>query len=285
MKLTDLIYDGKRPFDISSFDTGATTRVNEKEKGRELLAENVEKMASLQDRLYAEGKQGLLVIFQAMDAGGKDSTIKHVFSGINPQGIKVTSFKEPSAEELEQGYLWRISRALPPRGTIGVFNRSHYEEVLISKVLNLPENQKLPARALGKDLWKNRYRQLVEYEQYLHENGYTILKFFLNISKEEQRQRFLSRLEEPEKNWKFSLGDLDTREHWNSYMKAFQDCINNTSTRFAPWYVIPADRKWFARYVVSEFIVKALEKMNPQYPVFEGKTEELHQARERLENE
>jgi PPK2 family polyphosphate:nucleotide phosphotransferase len=206
------------------------------------------------------------MILQATDAAGKDGTIEHVTRGLNPQGCHVRSFKAPSSEELDHDYLWRVNRKLPERGTIGIFNRSHYEEVLVAKIHNLPFKQQLPEETVKEDVWKKRYRQINDYEKYLHENGIVIIKIFLHLSKDEQKKRILARIDDPAKNWKFSAGDLDERKYWDAYQKAFEDMIRYTATAYAPWYVVPADRKWFARTLVSEILLKTLEKIDPKYP-------------------
>lgn len=232
---------------VADFETDYTSDL-EKKEAKQLLEENTEKLTKLQDKLYAQDKFSVLIIFQAMDAAGKDGTIKHVMSGINPQGCQVFSFKQPSAEELDHDYMWRIYKSLPERGRIGIFNRSHYEDVLVAKVH--PEivlNGKLPninkVEDIDEKFWKNRYRQINDFERHLTENGTIILKFFLNVSHEEQLERFLSRLEDDSKNWKFSASDLKEREYWDDYMKAYSDMLTATSTPYAPWYVIPADKK------------------------------------------
>ena len=226
-------------------------------------------MADLQDKFYAFDKYSMLLIFQAMDAAGKDSTIKHVMSGLNPQGTQVFSFKQPSAEELDHDYLWRTTKALPQRGRIGIFNRSYYEEVLVVKVHDLIKNEKLPDQLISKNIWKERYLQIKNFEKHLFQNGTVILKFFLNVSKEEQKERFLKRLETPSKNWKFSAGDLAERKLWNEYQICYEDAINETSTKHAPWYIIPADKKWFARLAVSEIIIRQMKRLKMEYPKLE----------------
>ena len=222
-----------------------------------------------------------------MDAAGKDSTIEHVMSGVNPQGCQVYSFKQPSAEELDHDYLWRTNKCLPERGRIGVFNRSYYEEVLVVRVHEgILAAEKLPAEVVDKDIWKQRYRDICAYERYLARNGTAIVKFFLHVSKEEQRRRFLARLDEPVKNWKFSLSDVKEREHWDDYMEAYEDMLAHTSTEHAPWYVIPADHKWFMRMAVADVIVSVLEKLRPEFPtITEEKRRELEAARKALEQE
>ena len=255
---------------VSEFDTHFTGDLTKQEAGA-LLAEDIEKLSALQGKLYAQDRYSVLVIFQAMDAAGKDGTIKHVMSGINPQGCQVYSFKQPSAEELDHDYLWRINRCLPERGRIGIFNRSQYEDVLIAKVH--PEiilSNKLPGVTSLEDVtpkfWKKRYRQINDYERYLTENGTIVIKFFLNVSKDEQKRRFLARLEDEAKNWKFSTSDLKERSYWDDYMKAYSDMLTHTSTEDAPWYVIPADNKWFMRYAVGRILCELMGELDLHYP-------------------
>ncbi|MCM0217672.1 polyphosphate kinase 2 family protein [Bacteroides fragilis] len=263
---------------VSEFDTHFTGDLTKQEAGA-LLAEDIEKLSALQGKLYAQDRYSVLVIFQAMDAAGKDGTIKHVMSGINPQGCQVYSFKQPSAEELDHDYLWRINRCLPERGRIGIFNRSQYEDVLIAKVH--PEiilSNKLPGVTSLEDVtpkfWKKRYRQINDYERYLTENGTIVIKFFLNVSKDEQKRRFLARLEDEAKNWKFSTSDLKERSYWDDYMKAYSDMLTHTSTEDAPWYVIPADNKWFMRYAVGRILCERMGELDLHYP--EMPVEALH---------
>ena len=255
---------------VSEFDTHFTGDLTKQEAGA-LLAEDIEKLSALQGKLYAQDRYSVLVIFQAMDAAGKDGTIKHVMSGINPQGCQVYSFKQPSAEELDHDYLWRINRCLPERGRIGIFNRSQYEDVLIAKVH--PEiilSNKLPGVTSLEDVtpkfWKKRYRQINDFERYLTENGTIVIKFFLNVSKDEQKRRFLARLEDEAKNWKFSTSDLKERSYWDDYMKAYSDMLTHTSTEDAPWYVIPADNKWFMRYAVGRILCERMGELDLHYP-------------------
>lgn len=268
--LKDLLAKPGQNHLVADFDTSFTAGVS-KQDAKEQLARDVEKLAELQDMLYAQDRYSVLVIFQAMDAAGKDGTIKHVMSGINPQGCQVYSFKQPSAEELDHDYLWRISRSLPERGRIGIFNRSQYEDVLIAKVH--PEiilSSKLPGiktlEDINADFWKRRYRQINDFERYLTENGTVILKFFLNVSKEEQKKRFLERLNDPAKNWKFSSSDIDERQFWDDYMNAYADVLTETSTEVAPWYVVPADNKWFMRYAVGRIICERMKQLDLHYP-------------------
>ncbi len=241
-----------------------------KEDGEGLLQQGVQLLAEYQERLAAQDSYAVLLCLQALDAAGKDGTIRHVMSGVNPQGVHVTSFKAPSAEELDHDYLWRCARALPARGDIGIFNRSYYEEVLVARVHpEILERQRLPKPARGHDVWHRRYRDINAWERYLVDNGFVVVKVFLNLSKEEQRTRFLARVEEPEKNWKFSPGDVREREHWDAYQEAYSEMLTHTSTEWAPWYVVPADRKWFARICVSAILARTLMTIDPQYPVLD----------------
>ena len=249
------------------FDPRFKADVVRKKDGAELLQRGIALLADYQARLAAQDTYGVLVCLQALDAGGKDGTIRHVMSGVNPQGVAVHSFKVPSAEELDHDFLWRYARKLPERGQITIFNRSHYEEVVVVRVH--PENldrQKLPAENKGEGIWARRYREINDWERYLTDNGFRIVKIFLNLSKEEQRTRFLKRLDLPEKNWKFSSHDIAEREHWDDYQEAFSEMLSHTSTKWAPWYVIPADRKWFARVAAAAVIANALIELDPQYP-------------------
>lgn len=286
MEVKNYRYDGDKKFSVKKFETRDTAEFTEKAQGTEKLAENLIRMGELQDRLYAENKEALLIIFQAMDAAGKDGAVKHVMSGMNPQGIIVHNFKQPTSEELSHDYLWRAMRVLPGRGNIAIFNRSYYEDVLVVKVRKLYENLHLPERCLKGDLFERRYRQIREFEHYLHENGIRVVKFFLNISKEEQKERFLERIDDKEKNWKFSDSDIKERAYWDEYQKAYEDAINATGTDYAPWYVIPADKKWFARLLISEIIINVLEDMDPKYPKLPSEKEAmLLQCRDQLLNE
>jgi len=238
---------------------------------KDRLAEGIVRMENLQERLYADGKWSVLLVFQAMDAAGKDSAIKHVMSGVNPQGCEVHSFKEPSAEELDHDFLWRAAQRLPSRGRIGIFNRSHYEEVLVVRVHpELLQQQKLPPGTIGPDIWKHRFKEIRAFERHLAQNGMLVLKFYLHISKEEQRKRFLARIAEPAKRWKFSANDLKERERWDRYMAAYEEMIRATSTEYAPWYVIPADHKHVTWLIVAEAILEALERLRPQPPRISG---------------
>lgn len=274
-------------FDLDRFATDDLPEgLPRKHEAGRLLKRGVARLGALQDRLYASGKWSLLLVFQAMDAAGKDSTIKHVMSGINPQGVSVTSFKAPSTQELAHDFLWRVGRALPARGMIGIFNRSHYEDVLVTRVHeDLLKAANLPPSLIGGDkFWRHRIEDIAAYETYLGRQGMRIVKFFLNVSREEQKKRFLSRLDEPDKTWKFNEGDLKERTLWPQYRKAYQDAIAGTATVNAPWFVVPADRKWFARLVVAEAIIEALSGLDLDPPhVSEDEHAEISEARRRLE--
>ncbi len=258
-----------------------------KDHAQQLLEQNLRDLTEMQGLLYADDRYALLLILQAMDAAGKDGTIKHVMSGVNPQGCQVFSFKQPSVEELDHNFLWRYMKALPERGRIGIFNRSYYEDVLVVRVHpELLDKQKLPPGKRGKSFWEGRYNDINAFEQHLVRNGIIILKFFLNVSKKEQKRRFLERLDRPEKNWKFSAADVAERQCWDDYMKAYQDTLNATSTDWAPWYVIPADHKWVTRAVVADIVTSALRKLDLHYPkVAEEQRQALAEARRRLEEE
>jgi PPK2 family polyphosphate:nucleotide phosphotransferase len=249
------------------FDPAATSDGVEKKRATELLEESVALLSAYQDRLAAQDTDGVLLCLQALDAAGKDGTIRHVMSGVNPQGVHVHSFKVPSDEELRHDYLWRYARQLPARGEIGIFNRSHYEEVLVVRVhRELLERQHLSSDSKGEGLWKRRFREINDWERYLAANGIRVLKVLLNVSKEEQRVRFLRRLDLPEHNWKFSVSDIHERGFWDDYQRALSDVLSQTSTRWAPWYVVPADHKWFARICVGAVLVHALAQIDPRYP-------------------
>ncbi|MGE0042659.1 MAG: polyphosphate kinase 2 family protein [Vicinamibacterales bacterium] len=280
------VTDGSR-FRLSRVDPGDTRGLEIKDHAKTLLEQGVRRTAELQERLYAQDRWAVLLIFQAMDAAGKDSTIKHVMSGVNPQGCEVHSFKTPSTEELDHDFLWRALRVLPRRGHIGIFNRSYYEEVLVVRVHpDYLARQQLPDQLVTKRIWKERFADIRDVERYLHRQGVVIRKFFLHVSRDEQRRRFLSRLDEPEKNWKFSLADVHEREHFPDYMRAYEDMIRHTATPYAPWYVVPADHKWFTRLVVSSAIIETLESLQPRFPTVDAKTRrELGVARAALESE
>lgn len=286
MSAKDYRYDGSRKLNIRNLSTDAGDEKEHKKELQQKTAENIARAAELQERLMAAGSEGLIVAIQARDAAGKDSLIKKIFSGLNPSGLEVHSFKAPSKDELEHDYLWRIMRAMPPRGHIGVFNRSHYEDVLVTKVHHMEKDYTLAQRCITEDFYERRYRQLRNWEQYLYENGYRMVKIFLNVSKEEQRERFLDRMELAEKHWKLSLADMKERALWEEYDDAYEAAVNATATEKAPWYVVPADAKWYTRYLVSEILVDILEEMNPQYPPLDSaEAARIPAAIEQLERE
>ena len=271
-------------FRLSQIKPGDSRGVKSKEEATEYLQQGISRLAAAQDKLYAQDQWGVLLVFQAMDAAGKDGAIKHVMSGINPQGCQVYSFKAPTSEELDHDFLWRTSKSLPERGRIGIFNRSYYEEVLVVKVHEeILEKQKLPKKVISRKIWEERYEDIRAFERYLARQGYLILKFFLHVSKKAQKERFLERLDRPEKNWKFSLADANERGHWDAYMKAYEDMIRATAAPHAPWYIVPADKKWFSRMVVAAAVDDALGKLDLEYPkVDEAKKKELVAARAAL---
>lgn len=272
---------------LKDYDPGFTAHYKNKDEASTKLQKDIKELAKYQNMLYAESTYALLVVLQAMDTAGKDGIIQHVMTGLNPQGTQVHSFKAPSVEELDHDFLWRNMQALPERGGIGIFNRSYYEEVLVVRVHpEILDLQKLPPGAKGKGIWKCRFEEINNFENYLSRNGIVILKFFLNLSKEEQRQRLLARINTPEKNWKFSLADVKERTYWDDYMMAFEDTFNHTSTEQAPWYIIPADNKWFTRTVVADVIVEKLKSLNLNYPVISQEHRKgLLESKKLLENE
>ncbi len=279
---------GEKKISLNDYDT-AYTGLYKKDDSEEILAGLIKETSELQTKLYADNRHALLIIFQAMDAAGKDGAIAHTMSGLNPQGCQVYSFKQPSAEELDHDFLWRHYIALPERGRIGIHNRSHYENVLITKVHpELVLAERIPGIAkvedLTDDFWNNRYKSIKDFEKHLSRNGTKIIKFFLHLSKEEQKERFLKRLDNPDKNWKFSAADVEERKYWKDYMKAYEEAINTTSTNDAPWYIIPADKKWFTRITISNIILKALKELHPQDPVLtpeeKGKFQEIRKMLE-----
>jgi PPK2 family polyphosphate:nucleotide phosphotransferase len=277
------VENGKR-FRLKDFDPADTGKMRSKEHAVAALQRGIDQLQDSQDKLYAQDQWAVLLIFQAMDAAGKDSTIKHVMSGVNPQGCQVYSFKAPSEEELNHDYLWRTTQRLPERGRIGIFNRSYYEEVLVVRVhADLLKQEKIPPSLISKTIWQQRFEDICGFERYLSHNGVVVCKFFLHLSKGEQSKRFLARLEEPEKNWKFSAADIHEREYWSDYMAAYEDMIRNTATAAAPWYVVPADHKWFTRLVVAAAVVDTLEGLSLSYPgVDPQKRKKLEEARQLL---
>jgi PPK2 family polyphosphate:nucleotide phosphotransferase len=273
-------------FRLSDIDPDDTLRFkkDDKQRAKQALTEGVQALAELQDMLYAQDRRALLLIFQAMDAAGKDGAIKHVMSGVNPQGCQVYSFKAPSAEDLDHDYLWRCSKCVPERGRIGIFNRSYYEETLVVRVHpEILARQRLPPELVGDGIWKQRFREIRNFEEYLTANGIAVRKFFLHVSRSEQRRRFLMRLDDPAKNWKFSANDAAERQHWRAYMEAYEDTIRHTASKEAPWYVVPADNKWFTRLVVAAAVVDALDSFDLCYPkVTKRQRQELAEARKAL---
>ncbi len=279
-------FDGSGKFHLKSCKTSEKGGLD-KEEGEEILKANRERLSELQEKLYAQDSWSLLVIFQGMDASGKDSAIKSIFEGVNPQGCEVTSFKQPTSHELDHDFMWRAMIALPERGHIGIFNRSYYEECLVTRVHHdLLAKEKIPRKLIGPAIWQQRFADISAFERYLTRNGTVILKFLLNLSKKEQRERFLERLEQPAKNWKFSMSDVNERAFWPRYMAVYQDIVRHTSTRFAPWHVVPADHKWFARVVIGSAIVSALENLNLRFPrADKASLQEFATVRKALENE
>jgi PPK2 family polyphosphate:nucleotide phosphotransferase len=292
MKLDNLAkrfrIDRPDKFRLSDHDTAECCGLTlDKSDAKTMLAEGIERLSALQERLYAQDRWSVLIVLQAMDAAGKDSVIKHVLSGINPQGCEVHSFKQPSEEELAHDFLWRVAQRLPARGRIGIFNRSHYEEVLTVRMHpELLESQKLPQQAKGKEIWHQRFKDIRAFERHLAQNGTLVLKFFLNVSREEQRKRLLDRIDQPGKRWKFSMGDVAERKLWPKYMDAYEDLIQQTSQPIAPWFVVPADNKWFTRLVVAGAVVEAMDKLKLEFPRVQGKAlKELSKVRRALQAE
>jgi PPK2 family polyphosphate:nucleotide phosphotransferase len=282
-----LVPPGKKISFKKDYDPGFTGDLVKKKDAKKLLADGILQLAEQQNMLYAQNNYALLIILQAMDAAGKDGVIKHVMSGVNPQGTQVFSFKAPSTEELDHDYLWRNFKALPERGNIGIFNRSYYEEVLVARVHpEILERQQLPPQLKDKGIWKRRFQEINNFEEYLVSNGTIVLKFFLNVSKAEQKKRFLERIDRPEKNWKFSSADAKERQRWDDYQAAYEDVLNHTNTKHAPWYVVPADHKWFTRLAVGGVILQTMRDLKLAYPtISEAQQQELLKAKEMLESE
>ena len=280
------VADGSH-FHLKDFHPAETLGLKSKSQAKKALEQGIVRLAGLQEKLYAQDRWAILLILQAMDAAGKDSTIKHVMSGVNPQGCQVSAFKAPSTEELQHDFLWRTSRSLPERGKIGIFNRSYYEEVLAVRVHpEFLDHQNIPVQLVSEKIWQKRFEDINAFERYLSRNGIVVLKFFLHLSRKEQRRRFLDRIVDPKKNWKFSMNDALERQHWEKYMRAYEDMIRNTSTKHAPWYVVPADHKWFSRLVVAEATTAALESLDLSFPKVDAqKRKELKEARAALEHE
>jgi PPK2 family polyphosphate:nucleotide phosphotransferase len=266
MKIKSFCFQGSKDFHLADFKTDASGGLAKGQKAEEALAANLAEMSHLQNMLYAHNRYGVLIILQAMDAAGKDSVIRHIMSGMNPQGVRVVPFKAPSTEELDHDYLWRVHDDLPERGSIAIFNRSYYEDVLVVRVHNLLISQNMPKELISDEIWQTRYRQIRDFERYMQENGITVIKLFLHVSQKEQAGRLLERIDNPEKNWKFSVADLHERQFWGRYQDAYEDMIRETATDAAPWYVIPADRKWFARLLISEILVQRLKELPLKSP-------------------
>lgn len=286
MKADRYRYDDHERPDLRDLPTHAGVDKDCREEIERRTAENIETMKQLQEALYADGREGIVLVLQALDAAGKDSIIKHVMSGLNPQGVMVHSFKQPGAEELSHDYLWRVVKQLPPRGSIAIFNRSHYEDVLAVQILELWKKAQLPDRVLQdsrSEFFRKRYRQIRQFEEYLYENGYRVVKVFLNVSKEEQGKRFLERIEKPEKNWKFASSDLETRARFDDYIDLYEEVIRETASDHSPWYVLPADQKWYTRYLLSEIMVDVLQSCDSRFPeLSEEERTHLEEAREQL---
>lgn len=286
MKADRYRYDDHERPDLRDLPTHAGVDKDCREEIERRTAENIETMKQLQEALYADGREGIVLVLQALDAAGKDSIIKHVMSGLNPQGVMVHSFKQPGAEERSHDYLWRVVKQLPPRGSIAIFNRSHYEDVLAVQILELWKKAQLPDRVLQdsrSEFFRKRYRQIRQFEEYLYENGYRVVKVFLNVSKEEQGKRFLERIEKPEKNWKFAFSDLETRARFDDYIDLYEEVIRETASDHSPWYVLPADQKWYTRYLLSEIMVDVLQSCDSRFPeLSEEERAHLEEAREQL---
>lgn len=284
--LEKYLFDGSGHFDIAKTSTSETSLCDDRDKAEKRILKNDGKIDELQNRLYADKKEGVIFLFQAMDAAGKDGTIRAVLTCLSPHGVHEAAFKSPSSEELSHDFLWRIAKQVPAKGEIAIFNRSHYEEVLIGRVKELYRLQDCARRINLDEVIGHRYEDIKAFEKYLYHNSVRVVKIFLHLSKEEQARRFLSRIEEPEKNWKFSSGDYEERKYWDAYQSAFEAAINHTATAYAPWYIVPADHKWYMRYVVSEIILKTLQDMDPQYPtVTKSRLETFKGYRNELQHE
>lgn len=260
-----LVKEGMK-INLDDFSTGCDADVDKHSVKSEGMPLAIAELQAYQEKLFADGHYGVLVVLQAMDAAGKDGTVKHVFAQLNPAGVHVQSFKQPSVEEKDHDYMWRINKALPSRGEIGIFNRSHYEDVVVSRIHNLIKSDGMPEKLIKKDVWEKRYRQIRDWEQYLSENGFPVIKIFLHISKDEQKKRLIDRIVTKQKNWKFSMSDIQERQYWNRYQKIYSEVISATSTKAAPWYIVPADNKWYTRYVVAQIVLQALRRINPKFP-------------------
>lgn len=286
MKIEKYRVSNDKKMKLKDFDSRENGGLEKNVAKKQLMPANIEELKILQEKLFADNRHGVLIVLQAMDAAGKDGLVKHVMSGLNPAGTTVSSFKTPSAEENDHDYLWRVHKKMPRRGEIGIFNRSYYEEVIIARVHDLVATSQLPTSLVGDGIWDDRYRQIRDYERYLHENGIKVIKIFLHLSKEEQRERLLARIENPDKHWKFSSSDISERQYWDEYQDALETMIQETGTDYAPWYVVPADRKWFARYLASEILRESLEELDLSYPdLDDDELDVLDRGREILLNE
>ncbi|MGX1193433.1 PPK2 family polyphosphate kinase [Metabacillus sp. SLBN-84] len=278
--------EGNKQLKLRDYSPGEEHDFSEKELLEKFIPESIDRLKELHWRLHAEEKKGIIVVLQAMDAAGKDEAISYIFSNLTAQGLKTTSFQKPSDSEQKHDYLWRIHKALPARGQIGILNRSHYEEVIAPRVHDLLEEEAVPDEKEKEETWAVRYRQINDFERYLTENGFEVVKFFFHMSKEEQRNRLLERMKNPKKNWEFSFSDVEERKHWDSYQDIFEDMLNHTSTEYAPWHILPADDEWYSRYIISEVMIKCLEKIDPQFPeISQENREKLEHYIEVLENE
>ena len=269
--------------DLSQWPTACDADIDKKKVKDELMPAAIAEMQDLQEKLFADNHYGIIVVLQAMDAAGKDGTVKHVFAQLNPAGVKVHSFKKPSAEELDHDYMWRINKALPGRGEIGIFNRSHYEEVVVARIHNLIKSDGMPEKLIRKDIWETRYRQIRDWERYLFENGFPMVKIFLHLSKNEQKKRLIDRIVTKQKNWKFDMSDIEERKYWNRYQKVYGEVLAETTTKYVPWYIVPADDKWYTRYIVAQIVLKVLKTINPKFPKLSPEVEkQLAQFRQML---
>lgn len=260
-----LVKEGTK-INLADYSTTRDVDIDKQEVKETLMPQAIAEMQDFQEKLFADNRYGVLVVLQAMDAAGKDGTVKHVFAHLNPSGVHVHSFKQPTSEEKDHDYMWRINKALPARGEIGIFNRSHYEDVVVSHIHNLITSDNFPEKLIKKDIWEKRYRQICDWERYLTENGFPVIKIFLHISKDEQKKRLIDRIVTKQKNWKFAMSDIQERQHWDRYQKIYSSVISATSTKAAPWYIVPADNKWYTQYVVSQIVLKTLRKINPKFP-------------------
>lgn len=277
-----LAQEGEK-IDLSQWPTACDVDIDKKKVKGELLDQTIAEMQDLQEKLCADNHYGLIIVLQAMDAAGKDGTVKHVFAHLNPAGVKVHSFKKTSLEEMDHDYMWRINKALPGRGEIGIFNRSHYEEVVVARIHNLIKSDGMPEKLVRKDIWETRYRQIRDWERYLSENGFPMVKIFLHLSKDEQKKRLIDRILTKQKNWKFDMSDIEERKYWNRYQKVYGEVLAATSTKYAPWYIVPADDKWYTRYVVAQIVLKELKAIDPKFPKLSPEVEkQLAQFRQLL---